>query len=70
MEWVEAHQNTKYPDKPLSAPAILNCMADADTSRYMQSGTNVCTIPPICTTSAATLKVNGMIVTGKMQDVL
>eukprot|EP00957_Ditylum_brightwellii_P067597 5131225-Ditylum_brightwellii.AAC.4 len=45
-------------------------MADTDALGYMQSGTNVCTIPPILSTSAATLKVNGMIVTSKMQDVL
>eukprot|EP00957_Ditylum_brightwellii_P184359 14042719-Ditylum_brightwellii.AAC.1 len=67
-EWVEAQQDTKSSDKPLSAPAMLNCMADA--LGYMQSSTSVCAIPPFLSTSAATLKVNGMIVTSKMQDVL
>eukprot|EP00957_Ditylum_brightwellii_P026889 2032940-Ditylum_brightwellii.AAC.2 len=69
-ERLEAHQDTKCLDKPLSVPAKLNCMTDTDTLGYMQSGTNKCTIPPILSTSAATLKVNGMIVTSKVQDVL
>eukprot|EP00957_Ditylum_brightwellii_P001719 133050-Ditylum_brightwellii.AAC.1 len=31
-EWVEAHQDTKYPERELTQDAILNCKADADAS--------------------------------------
>eukprot|EP00957_Ditylum_brightwellii_P188971 14385533-Ditylum_brightwellii.AAC.1 len=37
MEWVEAHQDMKYPEQPFSAPATLNCTVDADASNYMVS---------------------------------
>eukprot|EP00957_Ditylum_brightwellii_P000185 15215-Ditylum_brightwellii.AAC.1 len=31
-QWVEAHQDTKYPDRELTHDAILNCKADANAS--------------------------------------
>eukprot|EP00957_Ditylum_brightwellii_P071892 5464058-Ditylum_brightwellii.AAC.1 len=67
-KWVEAHQDTKYPGRPLSAPAKLNCVADADASKYMASDFVGDHTPPILSTAAAILMVNGTVVTSKMQE--
>eukprot|EP00957_Ditylum_brightwellii_P020196 1523227-Ditylum_brightwellii.AAC.1 len=69
-EWVKAHQDTKYPVRHLSAPAQINGMADTDASHYMNMGFNSNTTPPILPTLAATLTVNGMVVTSNMQEIL
>eukprot|EP00957_Ditylum_brightwellii_P042384 3209055-Ditylum_brightwellii.AAC.1 len=66
MEWFEAHQDTKYPDRPLSAPLQINGMADADASNYLSMGFNSNITPPILLALAALLTVNGMVVTSKM----
>eukprot|EP00957_Ditylum_brightwellii_P090365 6881565-Ditylum_brightwellii.AAC.1 len=68
IEWVEAHQDTKYPGRPLSASEKLNCNADEDASKYMDSDFVSKNTPPILSTAAAILTVNRTVVTSKMQE--
>eukprot|EP00957_Ditylum_brightwellii_P094075 7162550-Ditylum_brightwellii.AAC.1 len=68
-EWVEAHQDTKYPDRELTQDAILNCKVDANASIYMSTTQRPCVIPPTFPTTAATLMVDGVVVTNKMKEI-
>eukprot|EP00957_Ditylum_brightwellii_P034863 2641581-Ditylum_brightwellii.AAC.1 len=68
-EWVEAHQDTKYRERELSQDAILNCKADAYASMYMSITQRPCAIPPIFPTTAATLTIDGVVVTNKMKEI-
>eukprot|EP00957_Ditylum_brightwellii_P193949 14770470-Ditylum_brightwellii.AAC.1 len=49
--WVEAHQDTKYPDRDLSPEAVLNCKVDADASAFMDSNNDTRSTPPVLSTS-------------------
>eukprot|EP00957_Ditylum_brightwellii_P198024 15087267-Ditylum_brightwellii.AAC.1 len=46
-EWVEAHQDTKYPTQILPPDAQLNCKVDADASTYMDAGQFTATTLPV-----------------------
>eukprot|EP00957_Ditylum_brightwellii_P092854 7068922-Ditylum_brightwellii.AAC.1 len=59
--WVEAHQDTKYPDSELSPEAVLNCKVDANVATFMESNNNTSITPPVLTTSTVTLTVNGAV---------
>eukprot|EP00957_Ditylum_brightwellii_P073854 5611404-Ditylum_brightwellii.AAC.1 len=51
-------------------PAKLNCIVDADTSYYMASDLIANDLPPVLSSSAANLKVNGVVVTSMTKDVM
>eukprot|EP00957_Ditylum_brightwellii_P103025 7852044-Ditylum_brightwellii.AAC.1 len=68
-QWVEAHQDTKYPDRDLSPEAILNCKVDTDASSYMSTTLEPSSIPPIFPLAAVTHTVAGVVVTNKMKEV-
>eukprot|EP00957_Ditylum_brightwellii_P184098 14022914-Ditylum_brightwellii.AAC.1 len=69
-EWVDANQDTKYPCSQLSNLAILNCMANTDASRYMHNSYDPRPTPPVLPSQKATLTVNNVAVTSKMQEIL
>eukprot|EP00957_Ditylum_brightwellii_P156301 11896552-Ditylum_brightwellii.AAC.1 len=69
-EWVEAHQDTKYPTKSLSKSAKLNCIADKDAGAYMASTHEHSSTPPVFPTTAATFTVQGIVITSKLKEVL
>eukprot|EP00957_Ditylum_brightwellii_P143911 10966099-Ditylum_brightwellii.AAC.1 len=68
-QWVEAHQDTKYPDRELTHDAILNCKTDTDASKYMATTQRPCVPPPTFPTTAATLTVDGVVVTNKLKEI-
>eukprot|EP00957_Ditylum_brightwellii_P037335 2825805-Ditylum_brightwellii.AAC.1 len=69
-EWVEAHQDTKYPDRSLSTLAKLNCIADQDASTYIELGHTPEYTPPVLPSAVVTLLVKGVVVTSNIQDIL
>eukprot|EP00957_Ditylum_brightwellii_P141970 10815785-Ditylum_brightwellii.AAC.1 len=38
-QWVEAHQDMKYPDRDLSPEVILNCKVGTDAALYINKKT-------------------------------
>eukprot|EP00957_Ditylum_brightwellii_P178892 13626467-Ditylum_brightwellii.AAC.1 len=69
--WVEAHQDTKYPDQELSEPANLSCHVDTDVTDYMAlSLFTPSQTPHVLHSSRATLIVGNTVVTSKMKEVL
>eukprot|EP00957_Ditylum_brightwellii_P048876 3708621-Ditylum_brightwellii.AAC.1 len=54
-EWVEAHQDTKYPESQLSGLAQLNNIADADASQYKDTEHTINNTPPILPSAAVIL---------------
>eukprot|EP00957_Ditylum_brightwellii_P095034 7237423-Ditylum_brightwellii.AAC.1 len=67
-QWVEAHQDMKYPDRELSPEVILNCKVDTAASSYMSTTLEPCSTPPIFPTTVATLTVAGVVVMNKMKE--
>eukprot|EP00957_Ditylum_brightwellii_P197184 15023146-Ditylum_brightwellii.AAC.1 len=68
-EWVEVHQDIKHPNSQLSSPAILNCMANTDASQYMSNSYDPQPTPSVLPYQKATLTVNNVVVTSKMQEI-
>eukprot|EP00957_Ditylum_brightwellii_P208023 15355529-Ditylum_brightwellii.AAC.1 len=68
--WVEAHQDTKYKNRDLSQEAVLNCKVDADASAFIDSNNDTRICSPVLSTTIAILRVNDIVVTSKMKEVL
>eukprot|EP00957_Ditylum_brightwellii_P010694 809987-Ditylum_brightwellii.AAC.1 len=69
-QWVEVHQDTKYPQQVLSDPAKLNCMVDADVSKNMATEHTLESTPPDFSSNKATLILQGVVATSNIQALL
>eukprot|EP00957_Ditylum_brightwellii_P125286 9549584-Ditylum_brightwellii.AAC.1 len=67
---VDGHPSLIQEFHPIPLPAQLNCIADADASKYMDTEYTNSTTPPLLFSAVATLTVNGVVVTSKMKEVL